>query len=117
MDRPGCGGGLNPRKDVDLCPYLGNSREHLGCGRSGCVWMRSMVLIVRLGVSSVSASNSTLMGALRGWGVQVQIDACERPGYGQVMMLPGSRALEKENRQLPRANEIWRKTSAYFRPG
>lgn len=49
----------------------------------GCVWMRSMVLIVRLGVSNVSASSSTLMGALRGWVVQVQIDACERPRYGQ----------------------------------
>lgn len=31
-------------------------------------------------------------------------------------MLPGLRASEKENRELCRVNEIWRKASAYIRP-
>ena len=51
--------------------------------------------------------------ALRTWVRRTQVDAGEKPG-----MTSDERArmkeLEKENRELRRANEILRKASAYF---
>jgi transposase len=51
--------------------------------------------------------------ALRTWVRRTQVDAGKRPGIAtdeRARMM----ALEKENRELRRANEILRKASAYF---
>jgi len=50
---------------------------------------------------------------LRRWSKQAEVDAGERDGTTSAER-ERLRALEKENRELKRANEILRKASAYF---
>lgn len=50
---------------------------------------------------------------LRGWGRQVQVDAGDRPGT-TTADAERIRALEAENRELRRANEILRSASGFF---
>ena len=51
--------------------------------------------------------------ALRTWVRRTQVDAGEKPGMTSEERAR-MKALEKENRELRRANEILRKASAYF---
>ena len=51
--------------------------------------------------------------ALRTWIRRTQVDAGEKPGMTSEERAR-MKALEKENRELRRANEILRKASAYF---
>ncbi len=51
--------------------------------------------------------------ALRNWMRRVEVDAGQRPGL-TTQELQRIKALERENRELRRANEILRKASAYF---
>jgi len=64
-------------------------------------------------MQSIAAKIGCTAETLRKWVRQAQRDAGSRPG------LPTSererlKALERENRELKRANEILRKASAYF---
>lgn len=64
-------------------------------------------------IRSVSAKMGCTAETLRKWVRQAQRDQGKRPG-----LTAGDRArlqeLERENRELKRANEILRKASAYF---
>ena len=51
--------------------------------------------------------------SLRGWVKQAEIDAGAKPGVSTADAAR-IKALEQENRELKRANEILRKASAYF---
>jgi len=64
-------------------------------------------------IASISEKLGCTPETLRRWVRQVERDAGERPGLTtdeQARL----KALEKENRELRRANEILKKASAYF---
>ena len=64
-------------------------------------------------ISSVAAKLGCTAETLRRWVRQAERDAGRRPGLttDEQQRL---KALERENRELKRANEILRKASAYF---
>lgn len=64
-------------------------------------------------ITSIAAKIGCSAEALRKWVQQAERDAGRRPGLStdeQARL----KALERENRELKRANEILRKASAYF---
>jgi transposase len=64
-------------------------------------------------ITSIAAKLGCGTEALRKWVRQAEKDSGQRPG---LMTSDAERlkALERENRELKRANEILRKASAYF---
>lgn len=64
-------------------------------------------------IKSVAAKLGCSAEALRNWIRQVERDAGQRPGLTTTER-ERLKELEKENRELKRANEILRKASAYF---
>jgi transposase-like protein len=64
-------------------------------------------------IQSVAAKIGCNPETLRGWVRQAERDAGQRPGLTTDERARLT-ALERENRELRRANEILRKASAYF---
>ena len=64
-------------------------------------------------IRSIAPKLGCTTETLRRWVRQVERDAGERPGLSTSEQ-ERLRALERENRELRRANEILRKASAYF---
>ena len=64
-------------------------------------------------IRSISETIGCSAEALRTWVRRTQVDAGEKPGTTSDERAR-MKELEKENRELRRANEILRKASAYF---
>jgi len=64
-------------------------------------------------ITSIAAKIGCSAEALRKWVQQAERDAGRRPGLPTEEQAR-LKALERENRELKRANEILRKASAYF---
>lgn len=64
-------------------------------------------------ITSIAAKIGCSAEALRGWVRRTERDTGQRPGL-TTDERERLRALERENRELKRANEILRKASAFF---
>jgi transposase len=64
-------------------------------------------------IRSIAGKIGCSAETLRGWVRQAQIDSGQRTGVGRDEQSRVAE-LERENRELRRANEILRKASAYF---
>jgi|SRR5579871_3737866 len=64
-------------------------------------------------ISSIASKMGCTPEALRRWVRQAERDTGQRPGL-TTSERERLKALERENRELKRANEILRKASAYF---
>jgi transposase len=64
-------------------------------------------------ISSIAAKMGCTAETLRKWVRQMERDAGQRPGL-TTSERERLKELERENRELKRANEILRKASAYF---
>jgi transposase-like protein len=64
-------------------------------------------------ISSIAGKIGCTAETLRGWVRQAERDEGRRPGLTTAEQ-ERLKALERENRELKRANEILRKASAYF---
>jgi transposase len=64
-------------------------------------------------ISSIASKMGVTAETLRKWVRQAERDAGERPGL-TTSERERFQELERENRELKRANEILRKASAYF---
>ncbi len=64
-------------------------------------------------ISSIAEKIGCSPETLRKWGQRAECDAGKRPGHTTIEQAR-VKELERENRELRRANDILRKASAYF---
>jgi transposase len=114
MDRPGDLGGSDPWKDAESCLHSGSTPDEL---RERAV---KMVLEIRQRegkghgeLARVGRQLGVHPEALRGWVKQAEIDNGTRPGTTTEDQRRIAE-LEREVRELRRANEILKAASAYF---